>query len=195
MRFWELEDHTNFEVHTHRSYCCMLQLGYLNVTRLNKTKTIVAVNGQFPGPDILVSYRWHVSMVVCGHRHGVLQLLSNWADGTAYISQCPLGFGETFTHRFRVTGQTGTILWHAHITWLRATLYGPLIIRPRDNQPYPWDPQPVSSIPILVGEWWTQDTEEIERTALRTGGAPTKSDAITINGMPGPLSNHSAGTH
>jgi laccase len=100
---------------------------------------------------VLVSYRWHVSMVVHGHRHGVLQLLSNWADGTAYISQCPLGFGETFTHRFRVTGQTGTILWHAHITWLRATLYGPLIIRPQDDQPYPWDPQPVSSIPILVG--------------------------------------------
>jgi hypothetical protein len=46
-----------------------------------------------------------------------------------------------------------------------------------------------------IGEWWTQDTEEVERTALRTGGAPTKSDAITINGMPGPLYNHSAGTH
>jgi hypothetical protein len=28
------------------------QLGYLNVTRLNKTKTIVAVNGQFPGPAV-----------------------------------------------------------------------------------------------------------------------------------------------
>ncbi len=52
MRLWELEDHTSFEDHTHRSYCCMLQLGYLNVTRLNKTKTIVAVNGQFPGPAV-----------------------------------------------------------------------------------------------------------------------------------------------
>lgn len=30
----------------------MLQVGYKNVTRLNTTKSLVVVNGKFPGPTV-----------------------------------------------------------------------------------------------------------------------------------------------
>ena len=57
-------------------------------------------------------------------RHGVRQLLSAWADGPAYITQCPIQTGKSYVHRFRMVEQRGTLLYHAHISWLRATVHG-----------------------------------------------------------------------
>ena len=33
-------------------------------------------------------------------RHGVRHLRTGWADGPAYITQCPIQPGENFTYRF-----------------------------------------------------------------------------------------------
>lgn len=83
-------------------------------------------------------------------RHGVRQIRSAWADGPAYITQCPIQTGQSYTYNFTITGQRGTLLWHAHISWLRATLYGPIIILPKRNESYPFD-KPYREIPILFG--------------------------------------------
>lgn len=42
---------------------------------------------------------------------------------------------------------------------------------------------------IIVGEWWKSDTENVINEALKSGLAPNVSDAHTINGHPGPISN------
>lgn len=34
--------------------------------------------------------------------------------------------------------QKGTFLWHAHVSWLRATVYGALIVHPKNGVPYPF---------------------------------------------------------
>jgi hypothetical protein len=47
-------------------------------------------------------------------------------------------------------------------------------------------------VPVIFGEWWAADTEDIMSKALKVGGAPNISDAYTINGLPGPLYNCSA---
>lgn len=86
-------------------------------------------------------------------RHGVRQFLSCWSDGTAYITQCPVRPGESFTHNFTVQGQIGTLLWHAHITWLRATLHGAIVILPKPGVRYPFDPQPDYAVPIILGTY------------------------------------------
>jgi laccase len=94
-------------------------------------------------------------------------------------------------YKFTITGQRGTLWWHAHISWLRATVYGPIVILPKPGVPYPF-PAPYDEVPVLFGEWWTADTEAVISQALQTGGGPNVSDAFTINGLPGPLYNCSA---
>ncbi|KAG9141895.1 hypothetical protein Leryth_009266 [Lithospermum erythrorhizon] len=162
------------------------------VNRLCQEKSIVTVNGQFPGPQItavegdrlIITVINHVEYNVTIHWHGIRQVRSAWADGTAYITQCPIQTGQKFVYDFSTEGHTGTLFWHAHITWLRVTLYGPLIILPKKNVPYPF-PKPYGEVPILLGEWWKSDTEASLAHVLHTGGAPEVSDAFTINGLPG----------
>ncbi|XAR60634.1 Laccase [Bertholletia excelsa] len=170
-----------------------------NVTRLCHTKTILTVNGKFPGPRIVaregdrlvIKVVNHVPNNVSFHWHGIRQLRSGWFDGPAYITQCPIQTGQTYVYNFTIVGQRGTLWWHAHISWLRATLYGPIIIYPKRNVPYPF-PKPHKEVPILFGEWWNADTEAVINQALQNGGGPNVSDAYTINGLPGPLYNCSA---
>ncbi|KAJ9675318.1 hypothetical protein PVL29_024319 [Vitis rotundifolia] len=64
--------------------------------------------------------------------------------------------------------------------WSRATVHGPLIIRPEPGKDYPF-PQPQNEVPIVL------DVMEIIETALQNGGEPNQSDAFTINGQPGDL--------
>ncbi|XP_077236893.1 laccase-17-like [Tasmannia lanceolata] len=180
-----------------RHYMFNIQLQ--NVTRLCHTKSIVTVNGQFPGPSIIardgdrvvVEVVNHVENNVSLHWHGVRQLQSGWADGPAYVTQCPIQTGQTYIYNFTIVGQRGTLWWHAHISWLRVTLYGPIVILPKRNVPYPFA-KPYKEVPIIFGEWFIANTEAVIKEALQTGGGANISDAYTINGLPGPLYNCSA---
>uniref|UniRef100_A0A803MQL2 Laccase n=1 Tax=Chenopodium quinoa TaxID=63459 RepID=A0A803MQL2_CHEQI len=128
-----------------------------NVTRLCQTKSIVTINGQFPGPKIVTREgdRLEITMVnnikynVTVHWHGIRQLRSGWADGPAYVTQCPTQTGQKYVYKFRVADQRGTLFWHAHISWLRATLYGPIIILPKHGVPYPF-PQPYKEVQLFL---------------------------------------------
>jgi laccase len=146
------------------------------------------------------------------------QLRTGWYDGPAYVTQCPIRTGRSYVYKFTVTGQRGTLFWHAHVSWMRATLYGPIIIFPKHGVPYPF-PKPDKEVPIVfgaccwlppfvwlvvddgadlilcvngAGEWFNADPEAIITQALRTGAGPNVSDAFTINGLPGPLYNFSS---
>ncbi|GLJ19464.1 hypothetical protein SUGI_0351410 [Cryptomeria japonica] len=165
-----------------------------NVSRLCHTKPIVTVNGQFPGPTIyaregdtvLINVTNRVTYNLSIHWHGIRQLRTGWADGPAYITQCPIQNGQSYTYNFTITGQRGTLFWHAHILWLRATVYGALVILPKPSVPYPF-PKPNKEITLILGEWWNADVEAVINAALKSGGAPNVSDTHTINGKPGPL--------
>ncbi|KAJ6716014.1 MULTI-COPPER OXIDASE [Salix koriyanagi] len=166
-----------------------------NSTKLCSTKPIVTVNGQFPGPTlvareddtVLVKVVNHVKYNLSIHWHGIRQLRTGWADGPAYITQCPIQPGQNFVYNFTITGQRGTLLWHAHILWLRATVHGAIVILPKRGVPYPF-PTPHKEKVILLGEWWKSDVEAVINEATKSGVAPNVSDAHTINGHPGPVS-------
>ncbi|XP_021889751.1 laccase-17-like [Carica papaya] len=170
-----------------------------NVTRLCHTKNLVSVNGKFPGPRIvaregdrlLIKVVNHVPNNISIHWHGIRQLRTGWADGPAYVTQCPIQTGQSYVYNYTIVGQRGTLFWHAHISWLRSTLYGPIIILPKHGVPYPFT-KPHKEVPIIFGEWFNADPEAIINQALQTGGGPNVSDAYTINGLPGPLYNCSA---
>ncbi|KAG1365795.1 laccase-17 [Cocos nucifera] len=160
---------------------------------------MVTVNGQFPGPKIVVregdrvvvKVVNHVQNNITIHWHGIRQFRNGWADGPAYITQCPIQTGHSYVYDFTIVGQRGTLWWHAHHSWLRATVYGPLVILPNRGIPYPF-PKPYKEVPILFGEWFNEDPEAVIAQALQTGAGPNVSEAYTINGLPGPLYNCTA---
>ncbi|KDP24517.1 hypothetical protein JCGZ_25081 [Jatropha curcas] len=164
--------------------------------KLCNEQVITAVNGSLPGPtirvregDILIVHVYNKSPYnLTIHWHGIFQKLSGWADGPNMITQCPIMPGNKYTYKFKVINQEGTLWWHAHVSTLRATVYGALIIRPRSGQRYPF-PKPDREVPILLGEWWNANVIDLENQALATGNAPANSDAYTINGRPGDLYN------
>ncbi|CDP06511.1 unnamed protein product [Coffea canephora] len=170
-----------------------------NFTRLCSSKPIVTVNGKFPGPTlyareddtVLVRVVNHVKYNVSIHWHGVRQLRTGWADGPAYITQCPIQPGQSYVYNFTITGQRGTLLWHAHILWLRATVHGAVVILPKRGVLYPF-PKPHHENVVVLGEWWKSDTEAVINEALKSGMAPNVSDAHTINGHPGAVANCSS---
>ncbi|KAI5081658.1 hypothetical protein GOP47_0001401 [Adiantum capillus-veneris] len=173
---------------------------YTNFTRLCRTKQIVTVNDQFPGPMITVHEGERVLLSVTNdmpdknitiHWHGVRQLRTGWFDGPAYITQCPIMPGRSFVYNFTVTGQRGTLWWHAHISWMRSTVHGAFVILPKPDESYPF-PQPAEEIPLVLGEWWNSDTQAVIAQALQTGAGPNVSDAYTINGQPGAMYNCSS---
>ncbi|KAJ9548389.1 hypothetical protein OSB04_020932 [Centaurea solstitialis] len=176
-----------------------LKIQMRNVTRLCETKSILTVNGKYPGPRIVaregdrvvVKVTNHVSNNVTIHWHGIRQLRSGWADGPAYITQCPIQTGQSYVYNFTITGQMGTLWYHAHVSWIRVTLYGPIIILPKRKDSYPFV-KPYKEVPIIFGEWWKADPEAVVSQAIQTGAGPNNSDTFTINGLPGPSKNCSS---
>ena len=132
----------------------------MTVNRLCQNQVITAVNGSLPGPtlrakegDTIIVHVFNKSPYnLTIHWHGVFQRLTQWADGPEFITQCPIRPGGNYTYRFNLTGQVGTLWWHSHVQWLRATVYGALVIRPRDGQKYPFV-KPYREDTILLGTY------------------------------------------
>ncbi|KAK8448072.1 hypothetical protein SEVIR_8G212200v4 [Setaria viridis] len=172
----------------------------MNMTHLCKEMLVTVVNGQFPGPMIEVTEGDSVVVHVVNksphnitiHWHGVKQLLNCWADGVPMITQSPILPNQNFTYRFSVTGQEGTLWWHAHVTCLRATLHGAFIIRPRHGaSSYPF-PNPDKEVPIIIGEWWEMDLDELDRR-MRDSFFNDNPSGATMNGKLGDVYNCSDG--
>ncbi|PON37107.1 Laccase [Parasponia andersonii] len=187
-----------------------LYIKNLTVNHLCHDQVVVSANGSLPGPtirvhegDTLVVHVLNQSPYnITIHWHGIFQLLSAWSDGPEYVTQCPIRPGHSYTYRFNITGQEGTLWWHAHSSFLRATVHGALIIYPRSNplkphsypkpHPYPF-PTPYKEVPIVLGEWWNANVIDVVNKAMSSGAAPNISDAFTINGKVGdfyPCSKH-----
>ncbi|GAB2234152.1 hypothetical protein Droror1_Dr00003389 [Drosera rotundifolia] len=134
-----------------------------------KESVVIGINGQFPGPTI----RAHAGDIiwvdltnklptegVVIHWHGIKQIGSPWADGTASISQCAISPGETFTYRFKVD-KAGTYFYHGHYGLQRsAGLYGLLIVdvAEGDKEPFLYD----GEFSLLLSDWWHQNQLEME---------------------------------
>ncbi|PUZ45615.1 hypothetical protein GQ55_8G239000 [Panicum hallii var. hallii] len=166
----------------------------MNVRHLCKETLVTVVNGQLPGPAIEVNEGDSVVVHVVNksphnitiHWHGLKQRLNCWADGVPMITQCPIPPNYNFTYRFDVADQEGTLWWHAHVTCLRATLHGAFIIRPRTGaSSYPF-PKPDKEVPIIIGEWWELDLDELDRRMV-DGDFDDNPSGGTMNGKLGDL--------
>ncbi|GMH09007.1 hypothetical protein Nepgr_010847 [Nepenthes gracilis] len=87
-----------------------------------------------------------------------------WVDGAEYVTQCSMRPGGSYTYRFTIENQEGTLWWHAHSKWMRATIYGALIINPKQGSSCPY-PKPAREYPVLPGEWWNRDPMDVLKLA------------------------------
>ncbi|KDP35113.1 hypothetical protein JCGZ_11126 [Jatropha curcas] len=163
-----------------------------NFTRLCSIKSMLTVNGSFPGPVIRVRKGDLVYVNVHNqgkygvtiHWHGVKQPRNPWSDGPENITQCPIQPGKSFNYKVILSDEEGTLWWHAHSDWSRATVHGAFVIFPKRGKTYPF-PEPYKEQILVLGSWYKGDLKAIIDEALETGGNPNTSNAHTINGYTG----------
>uniref|UniRef100_N1QUV9 Laccase n=1 Tax=Aegilops tauschii TaxID=37682 RepID=N1QUV9_AEGTA len=96
-----------------------------NYTRLCKERTVLTVNGQFPGPTIyarkgdlvIVNVYNQGDKNITIHWNGVDQPRNPWSDGPEYITQCPIRPGGNFTYRVILSEEDGE-WWNADVNHL-----------------------------------------------------------------------------
>lgn len=79
-------------------------------------RPMMVINGQFPGPMIVVNEGDTVVVNVVNqaknataiHWHGLFQNGTNFMDGTVGTTQCPIAPGQSFRYEFQVKGQAGS---------------------------------------------------------------------------------------
>ena len=137
----------------------------VNVT--GRERVGMLINGQLPGPilrlkegedavinvtnrlDENASIHWH-GLIVPPEMDGVPGISPGYGDG--------IKPGETFTYRFRVR-QAGTYWFHTHSSGEQEQLgiYAPLIIEPRERDPFKYDREYV----IMLSDWTDEDPKRI----------------------------------
>ncbi|KAL6311286.1 hypothetical protein AAG906_019542 [Vitis piasezkii] len=167
-----------------------------NFTRLCVTKTMLAVNESFPGPVVyvhtgdtaIINVQNEGSHGVTIHWHGVKQPRNPWSDGPDHITQCQIQPGTSFTQKVIFSeDQEGTLWWHAHSDWTRATVHGAIVVLPTEGTTYPF-PQPDGEEVIVLACWYDADQNaELEYDLIHYNATTPESDAYTINGFPGDL--------
>ncbi|TFK45801.1 laccase [Heliocybe sulcata] len=131
------------------------------------SRSAVVVNGRHPGPLIKANkgdrFRLNVhnsltddtmERALTVHWHGLFQRKSNWADGVAMVTQCPVVPGGSFLYDFTPAGQTGTYWYHSHFgTQYCDGLRGPLVIYdPDDPFKHMYDVDDESTV-LTISDW------------------------------------------
>ncbi|EOY20474.1 Secretory laccase, putative isoform 1 [Theobroma cacao] len=148
-------------------------------TKLCSTKSILTVNGSFPGPDIRV--RRGDTVFVNVHNQGSQAVSMEWEGVKESIagSDDLIQPKRNFTYEIKLSDEIGTLWWHAKSAWASATVHGAFVILPAANEDYPF-PAPTSDQTIILGSWFRQELTEANEPI-----APGAADAYTINGHPG----------
>nr|QJT78376.1 laccase 1 [Trametes hirsuta] len=160
----------------------------------------IVTNGVFPAPlikgnkgdrfqlnviDNLTNHTMLKSTSI--HWHGFFQAGTNWADGPAFVNQCPIASGHSFLYDFHVPDQAGTFWYHSHLsTQYCDGLRGPFVVYdPKDPHASRYDVDNESTV-ITLSDWY--------HAAARLGPRfPLGADSTLINGLGRSSSTPNAG--
>ncbi|KAK0200634.1 laccase lcc5 [Desarmillaria ectypa] len=110
------------------------------------------------------------------HWHGLFQKGTGWADGPAFVNQCPIVKDDSFLYTFDSAGQAGTFWYHSHLsTQYCDGLRGPIIIYdPDDPHANLYDVDDDTTSILTLSDWYHTPAKQL--------GFPTP-DAILFNGL------------
>ncbi|KAK0457183.1 laccase [Desarmillaria tabescens] len=143
------------------------------------TRSTTVAGGTFPGPlikgvkgdrfKIDVKDSLHDKTMLQStsvHWHGIFQRGTNFADGTASVTQCPITSGDSFLYDFPVPDQAGTFWYHSHLSVQYCDgLRGPFVVYDGIdgvNDPHRelYDVDDESTI-ITLSDWYHIPTPEL----------------------------------
>ncbi|HEY6616270.1 MAG TPA: copper resistance system multicopper oxidase, partial [Vicinamibacterales bacterium] len=140
-----------------------LRIGETPMNFTGHPRVAFTVNGSVPAPTL----RWKegdtVTLRVANtldedasiHWHGIL-LPANM-DGVPGLSFHGIRPGETYVYRFKVR-QAGTYWYHSHSGFQEQRgLYGPLVIEPREPEPFEYDREHV----VMLTDWTDESPERV----------------------------------
>lgn len=106
-------------------------------------KPLTLFNKTMPGPTLTVYVYQEVVVHVTNrllsdgitvHFHGIEMRGTPWMDGAAFITQCPILPGQTFTYRFR-PNRSGTYFYHSHTgAQVNMGLVGAFIVKEKEPE-------------------------------------------------------------
>jgi len=142
-------------------------IGYSPVQIDGREGAATAINGTVPGPLLHLREGDDVTLNVTSrlmdtehasiHWHGILVPFR--MDGVPGVNFNGIQPGETYEYRYRVK-QAGTYWYHSHSRFQEQTgAYGPLIIEPKDGEPFDYD----RDYPVVLSDWSFEDPETIFR--------------------------------
>ena len=147
------------------TYDLVLDRHTINVT--GRERPAMLINGQLPGPvlrfkegeDVTIRVTNRLNEPSSIHWHGLI--LPSEQDGAPGISDGFSGImpGETFTYKFPIV-QAGTYWYHSHTaTQEQAGIYAPIIIEPKNREPFRYDREYV----VMLSDWTDENPENIVR--------------------------------
>ena len=103
----------------------------------------IAVNGQVPGPTLIVHDQQLVKITVQNnltiegisiHWHGMHQIGTPWMDGVGQVSHCQIGPSENFTYIYTAS-PSGTFWYHSHSVAQRMDgFFGALVVKEKQDR-------------------------------------------------------------
>jgi len=171
-------------------------------------RPMTVINGKFPGElircnegdTVVVNVDNQAANATTIHWHGIFQNGSNFMDGTAGVTQCPIAAGRKFRYEFTVTGQAGTckcrpwnhinsltnvlaVFYHSHNAGQALDgLVGPLIVHAKDEvdrRPLPY----ASDRVVMIQDWYHDHSSGLLKEKLSPGSeAAPIPDGALING-------------
>jgi len=144
-----------------------LNIGYYPITIDGREAISTGINGTVPGPLVRLREGDEVELNVTNalmdtehssiHWHGILVPFP--MDGVPGVNFAGIPPGETYSYRYKVI-QAGTYWYHSHSRFQEQTgTYGPLIIDPKEGEPWSYDRDYV----VVLSDWSFEDPETIFR--------------------------------
>lgn len=137
-----------------------------------KSRPVVAINGQWPLPIVRVSKGDRIEAFVYNnltepyrnssiHFHGMFQNGTNDMDGTPWLTQAPIAPGSWFLYNFTVN-QNGTYWYHTHVDELYPDGYRQLLLVDDDEAWF--NSQVDREVSFTLSDWYHELTETISET-------------------------------
>ncbi|CAK5281161.1 unnamed protein product [Mycena citricolor] len=151
-------------------------------------RAAVLVGGTFPGPLVTGKIGDNFKLTVVDnqqdnrmleptsvHWHGLFQNGTNYMDGPAFVNQCPISPGNSFTYDF-TSQQAGTFWYHSHLaTQYCDGLRGAMVIYdPADAYLNQYDVDDESTV-ITLADWYHVFAETVAGVATPA--------SVLINGL------------
>ncbi|GLT29848.1 hypothetical protein SLA2020_046880 [Shorea laevis] len=106
------------------------------------------------------------------HWHGLKQSRNPWFDGPENVTQCLIQPRKNFSYEVITSNEIGTLWWHAHSDWSRATIHSAFVILPPPDELQD-SPYQFPSHTLIFSTWFNQDVKEISDIIAQNVSEPT----------------------